>query len=67
MQYDLIKQLIGYYEQDVQDYTDHLENDRDEHSDYYEGQLGQLILVIEDLKLLKKELQINDEKKTREK
>lgn len=58
---DLLKQLIGYYEQDVQDYTDHLENDRDEHSDYYEGQLGQLILVIEDLKLLKKELQINDD------
>ena len=62
MQYDLIKQLIGYYEQDAKDLTQsHVENDREEHQDYYEGRVAQLILVIEDLKLLKKELQINDD------
>ena len=60
-----LDKLIQGYEQDVQDYRDHIDYDQDEHQYHYEGRLQQLELVIEDLKWLKNIANENQIKKTR--
>jgi hypothetical protein len=49
-----INRLIEYYTLDIQDCQDNIHEPMNEHQDYYEGRLQQLIVVVNDLQELKK-------------
>ena len=49
-----LDKLIGQYERDAKEYSDHLEQDYDSRDrDYYEGLLDQTNIVIDDLEKIK--------------
>ena len=48
-----LNKLIDYYKMDLRDYRRRIQEDRDEHQDYYYGRIDQVNVIIMDLERIR--------------